>query len=1265
MPTATLDDVQSVSPAPTGGTASVNDIAAVHGSVSQASGGTASPDDVLAVHGPATGGTASLADIAVVHAPQPTGRTTPFLTGPTGPTTISARTPSVWERIKNVFTEGIPAFDNTGKFEAAAHTDTGKLVSGETPRMQVITPEAAMTAGEREKHPVLTGTAEVVGGLTSPESAITIAGTGGLGEMGGIAGRIVPRLVSAGFSSQMIYGAYQQIPEVKKALEAGDYSTAKRLITKIALQGGLATLGLKHAATGKGAVTGKTGEVEETTSTEPEVRTTEPTSPLTEAVKEPVPEVRIADSTAAKSEMEAKNTQTVDKTRFRASDGSIRDVNTDQLEAAKKIDPGLEVVDRPTPKDIARTVSEDHIPVVSKDEVLSEAVTRMVANSKELQKIGVDPEKIESRGDVQKMLDDSAAHIQQNLDPRVGATITFDAQKQLATELNTTVEDLLARKSGQAYNAEQAIAARALVKDSQTRVMNLARIAAMGDEDYQAQFAKALAQHQEIVNTVKGAAAEAGRALGSFRINEADLPQLKITDAFAKLPTEALTKAAQLLSKIDPEDTRQVNKFIEQIKPASTLDKIFEYYRNALLSSPKTVTVKGASEVAMMALEATKKVVAAGISKVAGGEDQRFASESYWYAKGAAQAMQHTKAVLTGEFNLEDAPGFEGDGQQAIKGPVGNVVRFPGEVLKRQTNLMYVLNYFGELNAQAARLAIKEGLKGQELNARVEYLAHNPTPEMIDAANEMGLHNTFQNRLGKFGRTIQGGIRTEPSGIAKFLFPFFRTPVNLVKASGEFSPYGLFKAAVGGKELLGLGEKLTPDERLDLTSRGLVGSSIAAAIAYLALEGHVTGGGPVDFRKKQTLEATGWQPYSVKIGGKYFSYHRAEPLGLTMGLVADTVHGIKSGDSEDVTMSKKDTAITHIARNLDNFPFLTQVAALLSVMKGQQGTTVNNWIGRQLAGFVPALVSNVAEGIDPTVRHPDGIVQQIESHVPGLTQKVPAVRDIVGQPVQRPTSQLGGADPFPITTAKNDPVVNELARLGVSTPALPKAIKQGKKVVTLTDEESEKLAEWEGTQLYKRLSGAIKNQAWKNAPDQRKQAAIKEWNAEFRKALPYQLQKIRVNKSATSGLGPDAPTPSAGAVIGDPATIPGMIKPGNLDLNNRPIVKNADGTRSSEYSTSFADEQGHEVLVPTVVNGKFLTPDGKKPKEGSAEEKAMFKRAWQHYEKTGEHLGIFDTPEHADAYADVVHNRKQNTTTNQVAPTHRYDPDQKKIGPVE
>lgn len=83
--------------------------------------------------------------------------------------------------------------------------------------------------------------------------------------------------------------------------------------------------------------------------------------------------------------------------------------------------------------------------------------------------------------------------------------------------------------------------------------------------------------------------------------------------------------------------------------------------------------------------------------------------------------------------------------------------------------------------------------------------------------------------------------------------------------------------------------------------------------------------------------------------------------------------------------------------------------------------------------------------------------------------------------------------------------------------------------------------------------------------------------------------------------------------------IPATIK----NLYDRPIFKNADGTVSTTLSMSIGTDQG-EVLIPTVINGKKLTP----------------RQAIEHFRKTGEHLGIFDTPEHADAYAIKLHNEQ-------------------------
>ena len=85
----------------------------------------------------------------------------------------------------------------------------------------------------------------------------------------------------------------------------------------------------------------------------------------------------------------------------------------------------------------------------------------------------------------------------------------------------------------------------------------------------------------------------------------------------------------------------------------------------------------------------------------------------------------------------------------------------------------------------------------------------------------------------------------------------------------------------------------------------------------------------------------------------------------------------------------------------------------------------------------------------------------------------------------------------------------------------------------------------------------------------------------------------------------------------------GMVEEGNLDINNRKVLKNPDGTISTETSMSNQDEDGKEVLIPTVIDGVRYSA----------------KDAWDHYKKTGENLGKFDTPEAADAYAKTLHQR--------------------------
>jgi hypothetical protein len=83
----------------------------------------------------------------------------------------------------------------------------------------------------------------------------------------------------------------------------------------------------------------------------------------------------------------------------------------------------------------------------------------------------------------------------------------------------------------------------------------------------------------------------------------------------------------------------------------------------------------------------------------------------------------------------------------------------------------------------------------------------------------------------------------------------------------------------------------------------------------------------------------------------------------------------------------------------------------------------------------------------------------------------------------------------------------------------------------------------------------------------------------------------------------------------------GLLKPGNLDLNQRPTVRNPDGSISTVRTISVTDDQGRAYLLPTVIGDKVVSNE----------------EAIAHWKQTGEHLGYFDTEDSANAYAQALH----------------------------
>jgi hypothetical protein len=85
---------------------------------------------------------------------------------------------------------------------------------------------------------------------------------------------------------------------------------------------------------------------------------------------------------------------------------------------------------------------------------------------------------------------------------------------------------------------------------------------------------------------------------------------------------------------------------------------------------------------------------------------------------------------------------------------------------------------------------------------------------------------------------------------------------------------------------------------------------------------------------------------------------------------------------------------------------------------------------------------------------------------------------------------------------------------------------------------------------------------------------------------------------------------------------PGLVVPGNIDVHNRQKIP-VDGGYATVRSMNFTDD-GRSVLIPTAADGRIMTPD----------------EAIAYYDQTGQHLGIFDTPENAEAFGKNLHEQQ-------------------------
>jgi len=200
-----------------------------------------------------------------------------------------------------------------------------------------------------------------------------------------------------------------------------------------------------------------------------------------------------------------------------------------------------------------------------------------------------------------------------------------------------------------------------------------------------------------------------------------------------------------------------------------------------------------------------------------------------------------------------------------------------------------------DANGRAYRQAKKEGLSGEAVVARVDELLEDWGNPIWQNALEEAKVVVFQDDpspLGRAAKTLRKEIPT-----ARYFLPFINTPDRLFVRGIELTPLGVL---MGGVDVVG-GLKSRDTKR---AIRGAATGIMAAGLflAMLAVmdddEGQpvITGSKVRNWRDAAEQYRTA-PPQSIRIGGKWYSYARIEPLSTGLAVVVDIVQqGLETGD---------------------------------------------------------------------------------------------------------------------------------------------------------------------------------------------------------------------------------------------------------------------------------------------------------------------------------------------------------------------------------
>lgn len=628
---------------------------------------------------------------------------------------------------------------------------------------------------------------------------------------------------------------------------------------------------------------------------------------------------------------------------------------------------------------------------------------------------------------------------------------------------------------------------------------------------------------------------------------------------------DQIKKAAQAI--VDNADNPAgLNGAVRELNKPTFRGAMFQLWINGLLSSPKTHAVNILSNSLTAAWSVPERFLAAGISKVSGDGAIEFGeatAHAFGFAHGIRDGFRllaHDLAESLPEGSLKKR--FEIDGSDDIlnqsfdafskiegehvnqvageafgvdpSGALGKGIYYAGKTLSVPTSMLAsedkffkAIGYRMELHALAYRQAAGEGLEGSEMAKRMHDIMSDP-PDSIQAdALDKAHYQTFTNSLGEMGQAGQRFLNNKKAWPLKFIVPFVRTPINIMKYTFERTPLGFASSRIRADLGAGGARGAQAQARMALGSMAMMVAGMGAA------EGWITGRGPMDPRLRKIKMDSGWKPYSVKIGDRWFQYSRLDPIAMVMGLGADIAELAGEASDEDTEMIITAGAMA-IAQNLASKTYMQGLMDFMgAVDPNNPANNIQKYLTKQAGTLMPysSFLRNVTSGLDPVVRDvrtsaADAFAKEnleeasdpvakfltetvngIYKQIPGLSDELPARKTLWGDDIDR-SSGVGWAydmlSPVPSKSDKPDPV-NEMILDNKIKISHPSRVIEG---VSLTGEEYARFVELAGKPAKEYLDQFVANGAFNqmsDGPDGMKAEVVKNIIGSFRKAARAQM----------------------------------------------------------------------------------------------------------------------------------------------------------------